>query len=304
MLSYVKSKLSVLLKFSAINRLRGVPFPTFKGEAAQLEISRLLLCGKPVIVARVGETEGAAASFYLKNRVTRGSCKLPYPDELKSRLKLLAGYFPITDLSIDVLASSYLKAIEDIDMHAVWTPHDAVLKPNSLKSCRLIDIDPFFTKRKWTQSLVGLKVCVVSPFVDSMKEQYKRREVLFKDEVLPDFQLFFSRAPMTHCESDVDGQDWFENKRKLVESVAAHRPDIVIIGAGAYGLPVAADLKQLGISSVVMGGSTQLLFGLRGTRWENDRQYARLMTDAWVRPAKTERPDGFGDFEIKGGAYW
>lgn len=304
MLSFIKSKLSVLLKNPYLNRMRGVPFPNVMGNEAQVEIARLLNLETPQLIARVGETEARAAAFFLTQRSTLSLNRDSYPKELKSRLKLLAGYFPTTDEGIDCLAKIYLNAIEAIDLHAVWTPHDAILKSAHARTIRLVDLDPFFFEKKWTLALEGKRICVVSPFASSMQRQYGLRDKLFPTPTIPEFDLCFAAAPMTHCESDVSGQSWVDNKNRLVEAVLRSSPEIAIIGAGAYGLPVAYALKKEGITSIVMGGSTQLLFGLRGKRWENDKQYRRLMNEHWIRPDEDERPPGFQNFEISGGAYW
>lgn len=304
MIHKIKSKLSVLLKNPHINALRGVPFPDLQGDKAQIEIARLLNLDTPKIIARVGETEGRAAAFYLRERCTLGANCAAYPEELKSRLKFLAGYFPTNDESIDELARLYLSAIEAIDLYVAWTPHDAMLRPAAARTIRLVDLDPFFSAHKWSLALKDKHVCIVSPFVGSMSQQYKLREKLFPDPTLPDLKLALALAPMTHCESDVSGQSWIENKSRLTEAVLRKKPQIAIIGAGAYGLPVAYDLKKEGVTSIVMGGSTQLLFGIRGKRWENDRKYRSLMNEYWSRPEDQERPRGFDKHEIEGGSYW
>lgn len=304
MLNFVKSKLSILLKNPSVNSLRGVPFPDLRGNKAQVEIARLLNLDSPQLIARVGETEGRAAAFFLQKRCTLGSDRSSYPEKLKSRLKLFAGYFPTTDEGIDDLARIYIKAIEAIDLYAAWTPHDAILRPARARTIGLVDLDPFFFNNKWTLALEGKRVCIVSPFVASMQRQYALRDKIFLKPTLPDFHLELALAPMTHCETDVSGQRWLDNKNRLTETVMNTKAEVAIIGAGAYGLPVGYDLKKMGVSAVVMGGSTQLLFGLRGKRWENDKQYARLMNEHWCRPEDHERPLGFQNLEIKGGAYW
>jgi hypothetical protein len=301
--AYLKSKASVLLKNPYINGLRGVPLPQATGEAAQLEIGRALLRGG-VLVARVGETEGAATKQYLLQRHARSGPLAPYDAAVVERLKATAGFFPTTDDAIDELSRLYLRAIDEIDIYAAWTRHDAALCPPAARRVRLIDLDPFFTTVRWTLALAGRRICIVNPFVDTMTAQYPRRAALFDRPVLPDFDLVFVRAPMTHCESEVGQQTWLGNLQHMQDQVSELDPDILIIGAGAYGLPLGAAAKAAGRSAVVLGGSTQLLFGIKGNRWENDRQYRRLFNEHWVRPSEGERPAGFSAMEIKGGAYW
>jgi hypothetical protein len=66
-------------------------------------------------------------------------------------------------------------------------------------------------------------------------------------------------------------RDWNETLHatmRLVDQVGHF--DIALIAAGSYGLPLAVYCKSVkGASAVVIGGSLQQLFGLRGMRWEN-----------------------------------
>ena len=56
-----------------------------------------------------------------------------------------------------------------------------------------------------------------------------------------------------------------------------------------------------------LGGATQLLFGIRGKRWEDENynkqyNYSALMNEYWVRPSEDEIPDGAK--KVEGACYW
>jgi hypothetical protein len=76
--------------------------------------------------------------------------------------------------------------------------------------------------------------------------------------------------------------------------------DVALIGAGAYGLPLAAHAKASGAVGVHLGGITQMLFGIYGARWE--KQYRHHINDAWERPDPHKRPPGYK--KVEGGCYW
>jgi ketopantoate reductase len=88
------------------------------------------------------------------------------------------------------------------------------------------------------------------------------------------------------------------------EEVARIDFDVAIVGAGAYGLPLAAAVKDLGRQAVHLGGATQLLFGIRGRRWEVESpdDIAPLFNEHWVRPSAEETPQGSSS--VEGGCYW
>ena len=167
-----------------------------------------------------------------------------------------------------------------------------------------LDIDPFFTEARWPRTLAGKRVTIVSPFKTTITSQWQKREHLFAIETMPECDLRVVQAPQTQCETDIEGQNWFDNLARLDENVAETAPDVVIIGAGAYGLPIGARATNRGATSIVMGGSTQLLFGIMGNRWSINPAYLALQTPAWRRPGVEERPQGFQNFETAGGAYW
>ena len=79
----------------------------------------------------------------------------------------------------------------------------------------------------------------------------------------------------------------------MENDIAATEFDIALLGCGAYGLPLAAHVKRLGRKSVHIGGACQVLFGIKGLRWDGHELISRLYNEHWVRPRETERPAGY-----------
>jgi len=65
----------------------------------------------------------------------------------------------------------------------------------------------------------------------------------------------------------------------------------------------AAAIKRMGRQAVHLGGATQLLFGIRGNRWDQRPFCQKLYTDAWVRPAPLTKPPRCKEMEDEG-SYW
>ena len=61
---------------------------------------------------------------------------------------------------------------------------------------------------------------------------------------------------------------WFDALESMRAQIADKDFDVALIGAGAYGLPLAAFVKDLGRKTLHLGGVTQILFGIIGSRWE------------------------------------
>ena len=70
-------------------------------------------------------------------------------------------------------------------------------------------------------------------------------------------------------------------------------------------MPLAAMLKKAGKQAIHMGGVTQILFGIKGKRWEKEKSYGyikALMNDNWIYPEENERPKSSN--KIEGNCYW
>lgn len=300
---WAKGKASVILKVPQINyALRGVPMPQMTREETQVAIATAITTGGRLI-ARVGSNEGDVVSHFKLNRLCNYDPK-PYSDAIRGSIKEGAGFFPSDDYHLDKLARLYIECIDEIDIYAAWSKFDRYIYNSTAKICRLVDLDPFFTINRWPLAMAGLRVTVVHPFTSTIARQFPKRSHLFDRPTMPDCTLTLIRAPQTQVEASIEGQDWFENLAQMRRQIDQSRPDVCIVGAGAYGLPLAAHAKSLGATALMMGGATQLLFGIIGNRWLNDRQYRVLVNEHWTRPADDEKPRGFQNLEIAGGAYW
>jgi hypothetical protein len=51
-----------------------------------------------------------------------------------------------------------------------------------------------------------------------------------------------------------------------------------------------------------MGGILQLLFGIKGKRWDNRPDVCKIYNEHWIRPDEKERVDGY--LNVEEGCYW
>ena len=75
-----------------------------------------------------------------------------------------------------------------------------------------------------------------------------------------------------------------------------------LFGCGAYGMPLAAYCKEIGKKAVHLGGATQLLFGIKGKRWDCYDYISSLYNEYWVRPSEQEKPKNAN--KIESACYW
>ena len=153
-------------------------------------------------------------------------------------------------------------------------------------------------------ALQGKKVLVVHPFSESIRRSFlEAREKLFQDpRVLPPFDLITLKAVQSHAGAGSGFSSWFEALDCMKRQMTDIDFDLCIVGAGAYGLPLAAHAKSLGKQAIHMGGATQVLFGIIGRRWEVHPVVRRFINSAWRRPSLAETPPNA--LSVENGCYW
>jgi hypothetical protein len=258
-------------------------------------------------------------SYFTKWRRLR-RLKLPYSQSLRGRLSNNAGVFPTDDEQLDRFAAVSLAAVSAVDAMAVWFWMGELSRNvhRILERCcpaaRLIHpegLEPWLYAQPWTAALAGKVVLVVHPFARSIESQFRehRQDLFSNPHVLPSFELKTLKAVQTVAGHNAGFRTWNDALSRMCDQIGREEFDIAIIGAGAYGLPLAAFVKSLGKQAVHMGGVTQLLFGIKGRRWETEvddssvyASYPAMFNENWVRPLPEETPEDAG--MVEEGCYW
>lgn len=300
---------------------RGITDP----DKASEQIYNLLASGKPCMVARYGAFELASVVNCLGVKNAQHSClkyisgKSPqwwWNKRLMKFMQSNAGFFPSTEENLMRFGELMLEDSKQLDILGSWLPDEQTmikgLKLN-LTKVTLLALEPYWSKNPWSRILDGKKVLVIHPFASLIEQQYKeKRENLFDDkQVLPKFDLKTIKAVQS-LGGDCEYSDWFEALDSMKKQMDATDYDIVLLGCGAYGFPLAAHAKRMGKQSVHLGGTLQLLFGIRGKRWDNpdygiqefgkQNTYQTLFNDSWIYPSASYIPSTAK--QVEGGCYW
>ncbi len=151
--------------------------------------------------------------------------------------------------------------------------------------------------------LEGRKVLVISPFEKTIKNQYSRRELIYEEAILPDFNLITYKSVQTIAgNKDTRFNSWFEALAFMEQEIEKIDFDVALVGCGAYSLPLCAHIKEMSKSSIHMGGELQMLFGIMGKRWEKIPFFAEKRNEFWVSPDQSEIPQNAGT--VEDGCYW
>ena len=261
---------------------------------------------KPCFITRFGSSELACLLFYRQARLADPLIN-KWNAHHEHILCDVSGFFPFTEVAMDKFSRHYLSFIQNIDILGAWQIGEenvADLFDKRIKLVNLSSIEPYYFQEPWSRALAGRKVLVVHPFAESIKMQYAKRALLFSDrDVLPDFELQVIAAAQTLLNNTGGFNDWFETLDNMCSQIAKADFDVAIIGAGAYGMPIANFIKmKMGKVAIHMGGATQILFGIKGKRWNDIPQVKSLFNEYWINPSANEKPAGAE--KVEGGSYW
>ena len=282
-------------------------------------IANKILAGEPFWAGRFGGTE---MNLIYQTLLYRMHPEKDGRRDAVSKLCMLSGFFPDNIELGEQFVDLMLRDCSQIDLLAEWRrymedyifgryqPRTKLTQLNRLEPWNLYQY-PLSRVKPWSAALKGKRVLVIHPFEDSIRRQYsENREHLFErifeaDDILPEFELITLKAVQTlGNQPDPRFQTWFEALEWMIEECRKIEFDVAIIGCGAYGFPLAAEIKRMGKIAIHLGGATQILFGVIGTRWETE--YAdfnrRVVNQYWIRPSEKERIDNAQ--AIESACYW
>jgi hypothetical protein len=270
-------------------------------DQANAAIAQMLRNRKPCLVGRIGHTEGRIVGEALFRHGQFG--RLTHKEAHQ-----YSGIFPVSPPLLSSFAEIYGAAIAQADLLGFWqTTFQARLLAECYSNIPLVPLpalEPYLQASPWSAVLEGRRVLVVHPFAATILQQYRlKRSTLFSNPpILPEFELQVLAPPQTLAPLTGGYATWLDALDHLIESVHQRDFDVALLGCGAYGLPLGAAIKDSGRQAIHLGGALQVLFGIRGRRWEQMPAIAALMNPSWVRPSQVETPVSAAF--VDEGCYW
>ena len=293
-------------------------------DVASKLIYDMLMDDKPCMIARFGAFESSTLLNYLGVKaqddniiqyVKGESLQWWWNDRLLRYLHTNAGFYPPTVEKIEQFCELMLEDMKELDVLGSWLEHEKIFE-NELKHVRKVHLqllEPFWCVEPWTMALKNKKVLVVHPFAEDIENQFNKIDSLFDKPIYPKFELITYKPVQSIAAEPVDFEDWFAALDKMKADIDKIEYDICIVGAGAYGFHIAAHVKRSEKKAFHIGGALQLLFGIRGKRWEDPNYgvevwglkpgaYPALMNEHWIRPSEDAKPKNLNI--VEGGCYW
>ena len=292
----------------------------FDGISCQDYIFQMIKSGNPFMVSRFGSVELDAICYCLNLNIKSDfvrkvhyildktySPKLEEDDYVAKTLTNNGGFFPYDKENLKKFTQIYLNSLKNIDLLGSWLVKEKYVKSymdENVKYAKLGDLEPYKFNNPWSKALENKKVLIIHPFENSIKFQYNNnRKMIFKDEnVLPKFQLITLKSVQSIAGEKTDFNTWFDALDSMKKKIDDIDFDISIIGCGAYGLPLASYIKSIGKQAIHLGGATQILFGIKGKRWEERNDFVVLFNEFWKNPEISEVPKN--SHNVENGCYW
>lgn len=237
-----------------------------------------------------------------------------------NNLYVNVGVFPKNKTIFKQWCKYYYECLLNSDTFIFVTPYCVDIMINELinskyknKIQKILDrkilasrcLEPFYANFYWTKALENKRVLVVSPFTDTITKQYKKRDLIWKNHqgLLPNFTLLTIKVPQSQVLTGSDKyEDWFDAFNDIKSQMQMMDFDVCLVGAGGYSVPVTIVAKMKGKIGIYIGGGLQILFGVKGKRWDKHDIISKLYNEHWVYPSKSETPKNAR--LVENGCYW
>lgn len=278
-------------------------------EESNNKIINLIKSDTPFLITKLGyNTEGYLVHNYIKNKIIDGN----YVSDLSRN----TGIYNLSSDNIKEYCNMYNDSIVNTDLFGTYKLllndiQNYFITENNLISIDSNILEPYYCNINnivpWTHYLVNKKVLIIHPFIDSIKIQLSNNFTFFKEQpiFMEEQQFEFYKTYQTNGGNFIHS-NWKETLEIMCKEISKINFDIALVACGGYSLLICNYIKtELNKSSIYMGGTLQLLFGVIGNRWINDPFIKSLINEnnsKFIRPNKNEQ---INNYEIiENGCYW
>jgi hypothetical protein len=268
-------------------------------------ISHYLKTGIPLCAGKIGVTE--LNLLYCDYNLLNASRFLPH---LQHEVEDIAGLVPYNVETTKQFGRDMREALKEVDLIPKWNKVNPIFESYIFEHycaqahiTELQHLEPYFFDKPWTDQLKGKKVLVMSPFADSIQNNFKNIDKIWNSKIKPNFELKTIKYPFAlkiHSNPLYSASD--QIYKKYLDILRKEDFDVGIFGTGYTSLLFTAECKRMGKAGIHLGGSTQILFGVKGQRWREIKEFQPFFNEHWTDPLESEKPEKRN--MVENGCYW
>lgn len=266
-------------------------------------ISHHLKHNKSFCAGKIGGNELQLLYWYI-NKVNL------WGEQFVQDVENVAGLYPLNVHNLEWFGNKLLQDIGIVDLMPKWSRvipdfEQYIFNRFCPKTyvTKLQHLEPYFFENPWTSYLQDKTVLIFSPFAESIQANFNNLAKIWNYKILPNFKLKVFKYPtsiaITQNSKFDSSQDVYKHFSEILHN---EKFDIGIFGTGHTGLLYAIECKKMGKSGIHLGGPTQILFGVKGSRWKEIPEFHPMVNEFWTEPRPDERPEKYT--LVEGGCYW
>ena len=213
-------------------------------EEANHLIKEMITSGKPFALCRLGSAEFTLMQLF-------DEYQLFHHDRLHQSNMYTLFHKDMDEISRWVNLTK--EDCKDVDIMAYFEDHpmEEYLIRSYCQNSRLIRLEQIETilyDVPWTMALEGKKVLVISPFVDTIREQYPKIDKIYEGrKMLPSFELKTLKSVWFSGDREDDDFDtWFDALQYLYDEAMKIDFDIALLSCSTFGFDLACMFKRGG----------------------------------------------------------
>lgn len=259
-----------------------------------------LVSGEAFMAARLGVTEGRLIVEYLNGNYTKERMRWLYTT---------SGFFSEKGVDfhdVNEFAKREIEAVKDTDLHMYmdWASAGVIKRfaGNDSKICKFGSVLHEDNDVSWVQGLKGKRVLVISPFDETVKMQYDKKDKLHSgNKRLPEFELIPFKMIETQNGVKCGFSNFLEAYDYVIGQIKKIDFDVALIAAGAYGYLLAHDIKRMGKASIELCSYLMPIFGIKIKRHSVQSWVNAYWNEYWSFPVEQPVKDAQ---KIENGCYW
>lgn len=276
----------------------------------------------PFALGKIGFSEQLILNYPVQlSKNISGIQRSAFERAYRYHAEVQTGIFPSNASFLQNFSSFYSGKIRQLDVVGVFgakqeaeilafhSINASVVKYNDTEPDRSIPSNealcylPFFS---------GKKVLIISPYASLLKERAKKE--LFEKVWQKTGKQWFNPLSVealnipysygTEKQTIQNYGDSIQLHKYIIQQMTTIEYDVVLIGAGALGIPIAIEAKKQGKIALSLGGHLQVLFGVLGSRWKNDSTFmSKYINENWIDMPRKYAPIKYKQL-TDSGAYW